>query len=88
MINATTETCADDMGTQRKGLLVCKLAPLYMEGKEQLRKEAYHSKLGGGGLVSKGTYTWGLSWATTRQADLAPAHQNLKSVLGGLTWAQ
>lgn len=78
----------DNMGTQRKGLLVCKLAPLHMEGKEQPRKEADYSQLGGGGLVSKGIYTWGLSWAMARQVDLAPAHQNLKSLLRGLTWAR
>lgn len=62
--------------------------PLHMEGKEQQRKEVDRSKLGGGSLVSKGSYTWGLSWATARQVDLAPAHQNLKSLLRGLTWAR
>jgi len=39
------------------------------------------------GLVSKGTYFGGLSWAAERQVDLCTHYQNLKSSYTGLNWA-
>ena len=43
---------------------------LYVEGKERPKKEADHSRLVGAGLISKGTYSRGLSWVAAREVDL------------------
>lgn len=44
--------------------------PLYTEGKERPKKEANHSRLVGGRLISKETYIYGWSWVTVRYPNL------------------
>ena len=55
------------------------------EGKEKLKKEAGHSRLAGGRLVSKGTYLRGLSWAATIHGSLPLLARILKVYIEVLT---
>lgn len=61
---------------------------LLAEGRERAKKASGHSRLVGSRLMNKGTYSWGLPWATERQVHLCSCLSNLKNLCRGLNWVQ
>lgn len=60
--------------------------PLYMEGRERVKKKAAHSRLAGGKSNKPGSLLTRLSCMKTRWVDLHTYPKNLKTFYRGLNW--